>query len=115
MVAVEEKKVIQTPKVRKEEISHAAAAILAAQDIPESQTTPVVQESHMMIQTKNMIQINHMVLTNQEGQITLEALNTQNIHAVQKSLRTTKVARIIKAKTNQESQILLENYLDLFL
>ena len=115
MVAVEEKKVIQTPKVRKEEISHAAAAILAAQDIPESQTTPVAQENHM-IQTKNMIQTNHhMVLATQEGQITLKALNTQNIHAVQKSLRTTKVARIIKAKTNQESKILLENYLILFL
>ena len=113
-MAVEEKKVIQTPKVRKEEISHVAPAILATQDIPASQTTPVAQENQM-IQTKNMIQTNHMVLTTQEGQITLKALNTQNIHAVQESLRTTKVARIIKAKANHRSKTLLENYLGLSL
>ena len=114
-MAVEEKKVIQTPKVRKEEISHVAPAILATQDIPASQTTPVAQENHM-IQTKNMIQTNHhMVLATQEGQITLKALNTQNIHAVQESLRTTKVARIIKAKANHRSKTLLENYLGLSL
>ncbi len=117
-MAVRSKEVILARMERKEEISHAVATTLAAQDILLGQATPANQENHVT-RKNHVAQKNHMVLAAQESQITQKALITQRlqkVHVVQKSLiRTKKVKRIIKARANHRSQILLENYLGLLL